>query len=73
MNNLIFLNANKENKEVTPEIIANRLVKSITEGDVETVITVYIKDGIITSGWTDCDIAEAIGLLELAKHQIMMS
>jgi len=72
MNNLTFLNADKEDGVVTPEAIANSLTKSIAEGDVETVITVYIKDGVITSGWSDCDTTEAIGLLELAKHQIMI-
>ena len=67
-------NEYKAKKEgvITPKILIENLLDVIKDGDIESVAFVARQiDGTISAGWTDMTHTEAIGMLEVAKLQVI--
>lgn len=64
---------NGSDREVSPIYLLEHLLSYIKEEDqIESVAYVSrMKDGTITSGWTDMQYTEVIGLLEVGKLQVV--
>ncbi|WP_199614597.1 hypothetical protein [Paenibacillus alkalitolerans] len=59
--------------KISPAFLLNHLLSYIKEEDqIDSVAYVArMKDGTITSGWTDMQYTEVIGLLEVGKLQVV--
>lgn len=64
----------KREGKITPHQLTNNLAEACKEDDIEFVIYVTReKSGIVNVGWSAGNTTEAIGLLEVAKQDIIDS
>jgi hypothetical protein len=67
------MNGSEKEDTISPAYLLENLLSYIKEdNEVESVAYVArMKDGTITSGWTDMQYTEVIGLLEVGKLQVV--
>lgn len=65
------MSPSEQDDTISPSYLLEHLLSYINEEDqIESVVYVArLKDGTITSGWTDMQYTEVIGLLEVGKLQ----
>lgn len=62
----------RKNGQVTPNSLTEGLVEWVDSGDVETLIyVVKTKDGEILTGYSQAANTEYVGMLEIAKLEII--
>ena len=58
---------------ITPEVLHSTLGRWIEDGRLEALMTIQLtRDGDVFVGHTNMKLAEAIGLLELAKIKVLV-
>lgn len=71
MSNFNEYKAKKEGK-ITPKVLLDIVNEEIEADRIESIVIVSkYEDGYIHTGWTDMYHTEAIGLMEIAKNQVM--